>query len=122
MKNGYNLLFITIAVSLLFTIGFNIGKSPKENQTAFAITELKLEKSKGFLEIGETCFIDGKYEATVLFFSKEKLIFKTRGSEEDAGFLMCGAKYISKNQPLKIHSNSGYFEGRISKIIHDKAQ
>ncbi len=105
-------------MSFFFTVSFNMASADEIIKEETMTIEVKLEKFKGSAKIGEDCFIDGKIKASITAFSGERISFDCRGSIEKAGFLMAGSKYISKNQPIKIHTNSSYFEGRVCNIIH----
>ncbi len=122
MKNIYNLLFALVLFSLLFTVGFNIGSPPKTSGDGLISITVSLEKYKGKADIGDSCFIDGVSEAEITSLSPDEISLVCKGSIEAAGFLICGRKYISKNQPIKLHTDYGYFEGKISNIIHSKPQ
>ncbi len=116
-KNPYDTASLIIVLSMLFTIGFHIGNDEPASSTEEVYVEISLERFKGVPGEREICFVDGKYEAVIIGFSQGTITLLCKGTFEEAGFLMCGAKYIGKNQPMKIHTEHGYFEGRIMKII-----
>ncbi len=62
------------------------------------------------------CMIDGRYPAELSAYSDGTVTLKVRGSIEEAGYLLCGAKYISLCQPIKFVYNAKEIEGLIATI------
>ena len=102
------LLFILAA---FFTVGIHLGGGRRSEEKSRAEITVAVEKIKG-IPSGEI-LIDGKYGCTLVSYSEKEIIFSCEGLFSEAGFLLSGAKYVSKNQPIKVFSQNSYFEGRI---------
>lgn len=100
---------------LLFTIGLHIGKEKERSIPKSVVVSVNVEKFK-IKENISNVLIDGKYECEVISFDGQTLKFLCSGEYREAGFLACGAKYLSKNQPVEIVGDS-YFFGRISSLM-----
>ncbi|MBE6536426.1 MAG: hypothetical protein E7673_00580 [Ruminococcaceae bacterium] len=111
-------LFAT--VSMLFSIGWHIGKPRKNDVEVSAEITVTLVKAK-YNESDKELLIDGKYGCDVIYLSDGEMIICCSGKYREAGFLTSGAKYLSNNQPIEIKGESSYFYGRISKIDFKKS-
>lgn len=101
--------------SLLFAVGFHVGRD-KRNETLISVcVTVKPIKSK--LDDGADVFsIDGKYPCDLFYFDSGAVSFVCSGKYREAGFLTSGAKYLSKNQPIELIGDNSYIYGRILKI------
>ncbi|MBQ9070059.1 MAG: hypothetical protein IJY23_01750 [Clostridia bacterium] len=113
-KNFFDKLFFLAFIFMLFALGFHLGKQNDGQEKLEAVVTINLEKSKGSAD--GSVLIDGKYECITISLDDNRLTLLCEGQMEEAGFLLLGAKYIAKNQPIKVSSDSGYFEGRIVSI------
>lgn len=110
------LCFLSL-LSLLFVIGFHIGKEKEGADTGSVIITIEIIKSK-IPDTVETFMIDGKYECFPVSISIEEksLSFSCNGRYAEAGFLALGAKYVTKNQPIELVGKDFYVYGRIRDI------
>ena len=114
--NTFDILSLASVFSLVLTIGFHIAK-PK-NTANKAELEISVEASKicGNISVGDMLFVDEKYEVLLIGFDGNNLIFSCKGIITDAGFLLCGAKYLSANQPINIYAKNKGVIGVVSYI------
>ena len=110
----FDTLCLLALVSLLFTIGLHLGKDKDTDKDEKAMISVEVIKFKA-AESTPKVRIDGKYECEISSFDGETLNLVCRGEYREAGFLACGAKYLSKNQPIEIVGDA-YFFGRIRAI------
>ncbi len=103
------------ALCLLFTVGFHLGLGKREKASESLLVSLRLETASVNNEDGEL-LIDGKYGCSVVGISDGVLFFECSGVRTEAGFLLSGAKYICKNQPLEMVGDRGRFYGRIASV------
>ncbi len=112
----FDAFYILSFIAVLFVLGFHIGKE-KDGYIPIEFTvTIRPEKISGIPDENKTALVDGKYETTVLEFCDEKIVILCKGYYSEAGYMLCGAKYISQNQPIKANQNWGYFDGRIYEI------
>ncbi len=103
------ILFFILAA--FFTTGFHIVENKVGEKKYHAEVTVKIEKISGIPS--SDILVDGKYGCTLMSFDENEIIFFCDGFLSEAGFLLSGAKYLSKNQPIKAFSGTCYFEGRI---------
>lgn len=112
----FDAFYILSFIAVFFVIGCHIGKE-KDGYIPIEFTVIVCpEKVSGTPDESRIALIDGKYEASVLEFSDEKIVILCKGYYSDAGYMLSGAKYISENQPIRANQNWGYFDGRIYEI------
>ena len=105
------LFFIAAAC---FAVGLHIGENKADEKEYYARLTVNIEKMSG-TPIADV-LVDGKYDCSLVSFGNGEVVLSCEGFLSEAGFLLSGAKYISKNQPIKAFSGSCYFEGRIISI------
>lgn len=118
MKKRINLFDAVTLLSIfamLFSVGLHLGKPKRSEKTLSAEITVNVVKIK-LSEIDEDFFIDGKYGCELIGIEGNTLRLLCSGKQREAGFLMSGAKYLSKNQPIEIKSDSSYIYGRITEI------
>ncbi len=115
-KNKHDIMAFVIILLLLFTVGFHIGRGKDAQIQETRYLTVTVSKSKGIPQRGESLMIDGRFAVQVLETDEGSITFLCRGSMCEAGFLIGGTKYIAKNQPLKVYSDTVYIEGRISEL------
>lgn len=113
--NLFDLLCLFGVLSLLFTVGFHVGLGKRETKTESVLISLGLQKEK-LLDPEARVMIDGKYECDIIACADGTLTVECSGEYREPGFLLSGAKYLSKNQPLEIVGGGNYFYGRILEI------
>ena len=111
----FDTLCLFAILSLLFSVGFHIGKNEEDTARGTVLVSVSLQKMKLGDSIDEL-LVDGRYECETVSLENNVLTIRCEGMKTDAGFLFSGAKYISKNQPLEILGGGSYFYGRIKSI------
>ena len=112
----FDTVCILAIFSMLFSIGFHIGKDKKHNERHTFVISIDSEKISGSPDEISEVKIDGKYPCKFISISNNTMTLSSFGLVLDAGYLLCGAKYISKNQPIVATADWGFFEGRIVDI------
>ena len=114
--NSFDIFCIFVLFSILFAIGTHIGKPRYIASEDRIFISVEIEKSKGDISQCSDILIDGKIKTEDCFFEENILYLEALCKITEAGYFLCGGKYISINQPIKLFWQEGYMEGRISDI------
>ena len=115
-RNAYDIFLFLSTLCLLFTIGFHLGKDKTKELPVYMNVTVEVTKIKGTPTASAVALIDGRYSTVITDFDDGSVTLICSGSFHEAGFLLGGAKYIAKNQPINATADFGYFEGRITSI------
>ena len=115
-NNSYDVFFILVLLSLLFSIGYGIERGTPEVEKAYVTVSVRITELKGTPSEDNSYFLDGKYEIKISEIYPDRIVFSMDSIVTEAGVLVFGAKYISENQPIKITSDQFYLEGRIAEM------
>ncbi len=112
--NFFDKLFILFILFALFTVGYHIGKERSEDgSVTFALSIAPEEEMNGAFFETEG-YIDGKYKIYGVRYEDGVYVFMCDGLIGPLGFLAGGAKYLAKNQPIKIWGEYSLIVGRIT--------
>lgn len=109
----YNSISIALTLALFLTLGAHTVKEKSQTDEVEIEIILKAEKISGDPCDEKNLSADGKYPVLVTGHQGGDYCLLCRGRVTEAGFLLCGAKYISANQPLNIYGERSGIEGRV---------
>ena len=135
-KSFFDTLALITLFAVLFSIGMHIGKNAAEDPIITATITVTIKNASFSKEAEElitrennssaelapklqalgNLLIDGKYECDVIYIDETTLRFTCQGKQRAPGFLICGAKYLSENQPIELKGEGSYIYGRIGRI------
>lgn len=111
--NFFDLLCLISFIALTITLGVHL-LSPNSGLTNDKIEiTVKLNSDCHRLEKGDVCKIDGRFCAEVYRTDAQTVTLTAYGSRENAGYLICGGKYLALCQPIKFDSGKSSFSGRV---------
>ena len=112
----FDKLFFIFLLAALFTVGLHIGGEKSGAETVSFTAEVSYEKLSGDPCDEGGLMVDGRLPVQVTGFDGEYFYITMDGYLTEAGFLLCGAKYLSANQPVFIYGEVSGIEGKICRL------
>ena len=97
--DGFLILFTLLA---LFTVGFHLGYGKEHEEGVTFLIYAEAENGSKFAFAESEGYIDGRFLVYGIEEDNGSYRFKCDGRIGPLGFLAGGAKYLAKNQPVKI--------------------
>ncbi|MBE6635863.1 MAG: hypothetical protein E7617_06685 [Ruminococcaceae bacterium] len=118
--NFFDAFFILYTVILIITaLTAAFSPDPSDAEGIIIITA-EIEEDTDLSREAEY-MIDGRYKTELLSVEEGIITLSARGSLEEAGYLLCGAKYLSICQPIRIVYATGQVDAIVSAICFDDA-